>query len=62
MLVDTVLASTVKIWTTVDKNLKEELKMITKELGFKSEADCLREAIRLGTLDLKAQRSMSATT
>ena len=49
-----------KIWTTVDKDLKHELKALSKELGFKSESDCLREAIRLGTQNLMAQRSMSA--
>lgn len=50
-----------KIWTTIDKKLEGELKLLSKQLGFKSETDCLREAIRLGTQDLKAQRSVSVT-
>ncbi len=54
------MSGTTKIWTTIDKDLKKKLKVLSKELGFKSESDCLREAIRLGTLDLMAQRSISA--
>ncbi len=50
---------TVKVWTTIDKGLKDELKDLSKELDFKSETDCLGEAIRLGTQNLRAQRSMS---
>lgn len=53
------LPRTVKVWTTIDKNLKDELRSLSKELGFKSETDCLREAIRLGAENLRAQRSVS---
>ena len=53
------MTRTVKIWTTVDKGLKEELKALSRDLGFRNETDCLREAIRLGTQNLMAQRSMS---
>jgi hypothetical protein len=52
---------TIKVWTTIDKNLRNELKAISKEMGFRSENDCLREAIRLGAKDLQAQLSISST-
>ena len=47
------------MWTTIDKSLKDELKVLPQQLGFKSETDCVREAIRLGTENLRAQRSLS---
>lgn len=49
---------TVKIWTTVDSGLKRDLKALTTDLGFKSETECLREALRQGIQALKAQRSV----
>ena len=48
-----------KVWTTIDKSLKDELKDLSKETDFKSETDCLREAANLGTQNLRARRSMS---
>ena len=47
-----------KIWTTIDSGLKRDLKALTTDLGFKSETECLREALRQGTQALKAQRSV----
>jgi len=49
-----------KVWTTIDRDLKEELASLSKDMGFKGETDCLREAIRLGAENLRAQRSLSA--
>jgi hypothetical protein len=49
---------TVKIWTTIDRGLKRELKSLTTDLGFKSETECVREALRQGIQTLKAQRSV----
>jgi len=49
-----------KVWTTIDRDLKEDLASLSKDMGFKSETDCLREAIRLGAENLRAQRSLSA--
>ena len=54
------LRKTVKVWTTIEKDLREELASLSREMGFKSETDCLREAIRLGAENLRAQRSISA--
>jgi hypothetical protein len=48
----------VKIWTTIDSGLKRDLKALTADLGFKSETECLREALRQGIQALKAQRSV----
>jgi hypothetical protein len=48
----------VKIWTTIDSGLKRDLKALTTDLGFKSETECLREALRQGIQALKAQRSV----
>ena len=48
----------VKIWTTIDRNLKKELKSLTADLGFKSETECIREALRQGVQMLRAQRSV----
>jgi hypothetical protein len=48
----------VKVWTTIDSGLKRELKALTTELGFKTETECLREALRQGIHALKAQRSV----
>jgi hypothetical protein len=48
----------VKIWATVDSGLKRDLKALTTDLGFKSETECLREALRQGIQALKAQRSV----
>jgi len=48
----------VKIWTTIDRGLKRELKSLTTDLGFKSEAECVREVLRQGIQTLKAQRSV----
>lgn len=53
------LRKTVKVWTTIDKDLREDLASLSREMGFKSETDCLREAIRLGAENLRAQRSLS---
>ena len=50
--------ATVKIWTTIDRDLKKELKSLTADLGFKSETDCVREALRQGVQILRAQRSV----
>ncbi len=50
--------STVKIWTTIDDGLKKELKALAADLGFKSETECMREALRQGVQVLKAQRSV----
>lgn len=47
-----------KIWTTVDSRLKKDLKTLTKVLGFKTETECMREALRQGVQALKAQRSV----
>ena len=47
-----------KIWTTIDSGLKRDLKALTTDLGFKSETECLREALRQGIQALKAQRSV----
>lgn len=47
-----------KIWATVDSGLKRDLKALTTDLGFKSETECLREALRQGIQALKAQRSV----
>ena len=47
-----------KIWTTIDSRLKRDLKALTTDLGFKSETECLREALRQGIQALKAQRSV----
>ena len=52
--------STVKIWTTIDRGLKRELKLLTADLGFKSETECVREALRQGVQILEAQRSVFA--
>ena len=49
---------TVKIWTTIDRGLKRELKSLTTDLGFKTETECVREALRQGIQTLKAQRSV----
>jgi hypothetical protein len=49
---------TVKIWTTIDAGLKRDLKALTTDLGFKTETECLREALRQGIQALKAQRSV----
>jgi hypothetical protein len=48
----------VKIWATIDSGLKRDLKALTTDLGFKSETECLREALRQGIQALKAQRSV----
>jgi hypothetical protein len=48
----------VKIWTTIDAGLKRDLKALTTDLGFKTETECLREALRQGIQALKAQRSV----
>ena len=47
-----------KIWTTIDSGLKRDLKALTTDLGFKTETECLREALRQGVQALKAQRSV----
>lgn len=47
-----------KIWTTIDSGLKRDLKALTADLGFRSETECLREALRQGIQALKAQRSV----
>lgn len=47
-----------KIWATIDSGLKRDLKALTTDLGFKSETECLREALRQGIQALKAQRSV----
>ncbi len=52
---------TVKIWTTVDRSVKRELKTLTADLGFKTETECVREALRQGIQALKAQRSVFGT-
>ncbi len=49
---------TVKIWTTVDQRLKRELSSLTEDLGFKSETECVREALRQGIQIMRAQRSV----
>ena len=48
----------VKVWTTIDSGLKRDLKALTVELGFRTETECLREALRQGIQALKAQRSV----
>jgi len=48
----------VKIWTTIDYALKKDLKALTADLGYKTETECLREALRQGVQALKAQRSV----
>jgi len=48
----------VKVWTTIDSGMKRELRTLTTDLGFKSETECLREALRQGMHALKAQRSV----
>jgi len=48
----------VKIWTTVDSGLKKDLKTLTKDLGFRTETECMREALRQGVQTLKAQKSI----
>lgn len=53
----TILA-TVKIWATVDSRLKKDLRALTADLGFKSETECVREALRQGVQVLEAQRSI----
>jgi hypothetical protein len=53
--------ATVKIWTTIDRDLKKELRSLTADLGFKSETDCVREALRQGVQILRAQRSVFGT-
>lgn len=53
--------ATVKIWTTIDRDLKRELRSLTGDLGFKSETDCIREALRQGVQMLRAQRSVFGT-
>jgi hypothetical protein len=50
--------ATVKIWTTIDRDLKKELRSLTSDLGFKSETECVREALRQGVQILSAQRSV----
>ena len=45
---------------TIDRSLKRELKSLTADLGFKSETECMREALRQGMQMLKAQRSVFA--
>ena len=54
------LRKTVKVWMTIERDLREELASLSKEMGFRSETDCLRETIRLGAENLRAQRSLSA--
>ena len=49
---------TVKIWTTIDYSLKKDLKALTADLGYKTETECVREALRQGVQALKAQRSV----
>jgi len=51
----------VKIWTTVDQRSKKALEALTTDLGFKSETECVREALRQGIQVLKAQRSVFST-
>jgi len=51
---------TVKVWTTIDGALKRELRSLTADLGFNSESECMREALRQGIQVLKAQRSVFA--
>lgn len=53
----TILA-TVKIWATVDNRVKKELRALTADLGFKSETECVREALRQGVRVLEAKRSV----
>jgi len=48
----------VKIWTTIDYSLKKDLKALTADLGYKTETECVREALRQGVQALKAQRSV----
>jgi hypothetical protein len=50
--------ATVKIWTTIDRDLKKELTSLTSDLGFKSETECVREALRQGVQILSAQRTV----
>ena len=47
-----------KIWTTIDYSLKKDLKALTADLGYKTETECVREALRQGVQALKAQRSV----
>ena len=47
-----------KIWATVDSRLRKELRVLTADLGFKSETECVREALRQGVQVLEAQRSV----
>lgn len=54
------LTCIVKVFTTIDKGLRDKLRDLSKELGFKSEADCIREVIRLGTQDLTSQQKSSS--
>jgi hypothetical protein len=48
----------VKVWTTIDSGLKKDLKALARDLGFRTETECLREALRQGIQALKAQRSV----
>jgi hypothetical protein len=48
----------VKIWTTIESALKKGLKALTADLGFKSETECMREALRQGIQASKAHRSV----
>jgi len=48
----------VKIWATVGSRLRKELRVLTAELGFKSEMECVREALRQGVQVLEAERSV----
>jgi len=50
--------ATVKVWTTIDRTLKRDLRSLTVDLGFNSESECMREALRQGIHVLKAQRSV----
>jgi hypothetical protein len=50
--------ATVKIWTTIDRDLEKELRSLTADLGFKSETECVREALRQGVQILRAQKSV----
>lgn len=52
--------ATVKVWTTIDRALKRDLRSLTTDLRFNSESECMREALRQGLQILKAQRSVFA--
>lgn len=49
------MARTVKVWTTISSPLRDEIRLLTRELGFGGETECLREAIRRGVDSLRTR-------